>query len=217
MPAVEVADITKKYSRKQVLRGINFTAETGEQIAIIGRNGCGKSTLLQILGGILRPDTGSVHYFSSQGNFPDFGKYCGYLPQDNPLLEELTVQDNLSLWSGRLGRPEDALIDMFNLSDLLKTPVRKLSGGMKRRVSIACCLVLWPPIMIMDEPTSSLDYVYKSEIRSWMKEYRKANGIIIAATHDDAEIAESSKILLLENGVLSESGGVSQSGTPMRF
>jgi ABC-2 type transport system ATP-binding protein len=94
MPAVEVTDITKKYGRKPVLRGIHFTAEAGEQIAIIGRNGCGKSTLLQILGGLLKPDAGSIHYFSSPGKFPDFGKYCGYLPQDNPLLEELTVQDN---------------------------------------------------------------------------------------------------------------------------
>jgi ABC-2 type transport system ATP-binding protein len=204
MPAVDVADITKKYGRKPVLLGIGFTADVGEQIAVIGRNGCGKSTLLQILGGILKPDTGSISYFSSQGNLPDFEKYCGYLPQDNPLLEELSVQDNLSLWSGKLGRPEEALIDMFNLSDLLKTPVRKLSGGMKRRVSIACCLVNWPPVMIMDEPTSSLDYVYKREIRSWMREYRSANGIIITATHDDAEIAESSRILLLENGILSE-------------
>ena len=175
MPVVEVAGITKKFGRKTVLRGIDFSAETGEQIAIIGRNGSGKSTLLQILGGLLKPDTGSIHYFSSQGNFPDFAKYCGYLPQDNPLLEELTVQDNLSLWSGRIGRPEEALINMFDLSDLLKTPVRKLSGGMKRRVSIACCLVLWPPVMIMDEPTASLDYVYKRDIRNWMKEYRASN------------------------------------------
>ena len=209
MPVVEVAGITKKYGRKPILRGIDFTAETGEQIAIIGRNGSGKSTLLQILGGLLKPDTGSIHYFSSQGNFPDFAKYCGYLPQDNPLLEELTVQDNLSLWSGRIGRPEEALINMFDLSDLLKTPVRKLSGGMKRRVSIACCLVLWPPVMIMDEPTASLDYVYKRDIRNWMKEYRASNGIIITATHDDAEIAESSQVLLLEDGVLSGSGGIS--------
>ena len=80
---------------------------------------------------------------------------------------------------------------------------------MKRRVSIACCLVLWPPVMIMDEPTASLDYVYKRDIRNWMKEYRASNGIIITATHDDAEIAESSQVLLLEDGVLSESGGIS--------
>ena len=63
--------------------------------------------------------------------------------------------------------------------------------------------------MIMDEPTASLDYVYKRDIRNWMKEYRASNGIIITATHDDAEIAESSQVLLLEDGVLSESGGIS--------
>lgn len=205
MAAVEIQGIKKSFGRKEILKDISFHADTGEQIAIIGRNGCGKSTLLQILTGLLRPDGGKVTYFQTNvlGNRSAFSKYCGYLPQENPLLGELSVQDNISLWSGRLGRPDAKLIQMFDLEDILKTPVNKLSGGMKRRVSIACSLVKWPPIVIMDEPTSALDYYFRKEIRRWMKEYRDAGGILIIATHDDAEMNDSSRILKIENGMIS--------------
>ena len=195
MAAVEIRGIKKRFGRKDVLRGISFDAENGEQIAIIGRNGSGKSTLLQILTGLLRPDDGKVTYFKTSvlGNRAAFSRYCGYLPQENPLLGELSVQDNISLWSGRLGRPDEKLISMFDLEDILKTPVNRLSGGMKRRVSIACCLVKWPPIVVN----------FRKEIRRWMKEYREAGGILIAATHDDAEMSDSSRILKIENGIIS--------------
>ena len=205
MAAVEIRGIKKRFGRKDVLRDISFDAEKGEQIAIIGRNGSGKSTLLQILTGLLKPDDGKVTYFKTSvlGNRAAFSRYCGYLPQENPLLGELSVQDNISLWSGRLGRPDEKLISMFDLEDILKTPVNRLSGGMKRRVSIACCLVKWPPIVVMDEPTSALDYYFRKEIRRWMKEYREAGGILIVATHDDAEMNDSSRILKIENGIIS--------------
>jgi ABC-2 type transport system ATP-binding protein len=133
-------------------------------------------------------------------------RLCGYLPQANPLAEELSVQDNLSLWSGRLGKPDPVLIEDFQLEEILKTPVRKLSGGMKRRVSIACAVIRRPPILIMDEPTASLDIVFKKEIRDWMKSYRERNGTIILATHDEAEIRESSRCCMVENGTLTECG-----------
>ena len=95
---IEVDRISKAYGRRQVLSQISFHIEAGQCVGIAGANGCGKSTLLAILAGAMKPDGGKILY---QGKPVDNGRYrreTGYVPQGNPLLEELTVQDNLKLW-----------------------------------------------------------------------------------------------------------------------
>lgn len=199
-----VKNISKRYGKRPVLSDVSLEAEAGEQVAVVGRNGSGKSTLLQIMAGILKPDGGSVEYFGTDiiRHRKELVHLCGYLPQGNPLAEELSVQDNLSLWSGKTRGADDSFYDVFHLKEIRKTPVRKLSGGMKRRVSIACAVVQRPPVLIMDEPTASLDLYYKKEIRDWMAWYREGNGTIILATHDEAEIRESSRCYMMDNGRL---------------
>ncbi len=202
---VEVRDIRKSYGRKLVLGGVGFSAQPGEQIALVGRNGCGKSTLMQIMAGLIKADSGTVSYFG-QGIKPgrSFSHTVGYLPQENPLIEELSVADNISLWSGKRVRPDDEVVKMFHLKDLLRDPVYKLSGGMKRRVAIACACVHMPPVMLMDEPTAALDIYYRLEVRKWMKQYREMNGTIITVTHDSDEMSDSTRCLLIEDGIIKE-------------
>lgn len=201
---LEVRDIQRAYGKNKVLKGISFDALPGEQIAIIGRNGSGKSTFLRILAGIDKPASGTISFWGSRADKHKsvFRQFTGYLPQDNPLLDELNVEDNISLWSGRGGRPSPQLITEFSLDDILKMKVSQLSGGMKRRVAIACACVGNPPVLIMDEPTASLDIYFKKEIRTWMKTFRQGNGIIIVATHDELEMNDSSKVYSMENGIL---------------
>ena len=93
---------------------------------------------------------------------------------------------------------------MFQLEDILKQQVSKLSGGMKRRVAIACACVHMPPVMLMDEPTAALDIYYRTEVRKWMRQYRDMNGIIITVTHDSDEMSDSSVCLLIEDGLLKD-------------
>ena len=202
---VEVSNIRKSYGRKLILDGVGFSAQPGEQIALVGRNGCGKSTLMQIMAGLIKADSGTVSYFG-QGikTGRSFSHTVGYLPQENPLIEELSVADNISLWSGRRVRPDDEVVKMFHLKDMLKDPVYKLSGGMKRRVSIACACVHMPPVMLMDEPTAALDIYYRLEVRKWMKQYREMNGTIITVTHDSDEMSDSTRCLLIEDGIIKE-------------
>lgn len=203
---VEILHLQKKYGRKGVLDDISFRAECGERIGIVGKNGCGKSTLMRILAGIMKPDSGEILYFGEKAlrKKKVFREYCGYVPQENPLIEELTVRDNLKLW-GKYDRERNGkLTELLQLQDMMNTTVEKLSGGMKRRVSIACALLDMPPIILMDEPTTALDLYYKEGIHQWMKSYQKMNGIIIMTTHDEQEIMECDRCLVMKEGKITE-------------
>ena len=91
---IEVTQIRKSYGKKKVLSDITFQVKPGECVAIAGKNGCGKSTLMQIMAGILKPDGGELCYFGKKAAYKSstFRRFCGYVPQENPLMEELTVQ-----------------------------------------------------------------------------------------------------------------------------
>jgi ABC-2 type transport system ATP-binding protein len=200
---IEVSHIQKKYGKKQILTDISFTASPGECIAIAGRNGCGKSTLLKILAGVMDADGGEIVYYG-KNTIRQRREFCGYLPQENPLMEELNVRDNLRLWEGKHRSAMETVTAQFQLEDILKQKVKTLSGGMKRRLSIACALMKMPAVMIMDEPTTALDLYYKESIQVWMQQYLKGNGTVIMTTHDEGEIAQADRCLLMKDGVLAE-------------
>ena len=200
--ALEVKGLTKSYGGKQIFSSLSFTISSGETVGLLGRNGTGKTTLLQILAGLLKPDAGEIQYFGQKipRGSAALSKVCGYLPQENPLLMELSVQDNLSLFTGRSGRPAENLISMFHLEEILNTPVKRLSGGMKRRVSICASVCLGQPLLLMDEPTAALDMEVKREIREWFLQYKKLGGTLLIATHDEEEIRALDRCLKLESG-----------------
>lgn len=204
---IEIKNITKKYGKHSVLKGISFTAESGQCIGILGGNGCGKSTLLSILAGIQRGDGGEFlfegkdlfHYKRQRENL------VGYVPQGTPLIEELSARDNLSLWYSKkeiAAQLENGVLQQLNIGEFLKTPVNKMSGGMKKRLSIACALAHRPPVLILDEPTAALDLVCKQYIARYIKNYKKDGGIVLIATHDISEIELCDRLFIMKNGVL---------------
>lgn len=206
---IEIAHIQKRLGKKQVLKDISFHVDCGQCVAIVGKNGCGKSTLLQIMAGVLKADHGEIHYFGK-----DAGKdkkiirqYCGYVPQDNPLMEELSVRDNLKLWAGSNKDMQEKVIEQFELEGIMKQQVSKLSGGMKRRLSIACAMQQWPPVLLLDEPTSALDIYYKKSILQWIRQYQKMNGMVVMTTHDEMEILSADRCLVMEDGNIHELTG----------
>ena len=200
-----VSEISKKYKKKIILQNVSFQAKAGEMVALVGENGSGKSTLLNILSGVVRPSSGVIYCFGQRMERRRmFAKYCGYVPQSNGLMEELSVQDNISLWTGRSGKPDDRLIRMLQLEDILQMPVVKLSGGMKRRVAVACAVANFPPILLLDEPTAALDVKHKEQLYQIMRDYLSMNGILVVATHEEREIAMADQIVAFENGYLAE-------------
>ena len=105
-------------------------------------------------------------------------------------------------WRKEAFRPR--FLDRFELTEILSVKVSNLSGGMKRRVSIVCAISHLPPVLLLDEPTTALDIFYKDEIHKILKEYKKDKGIVIYTTHDEREIIESDRTLLLKDGMLKE-------------
>jgi len=205
-----VDGIRKKY-KKNVLEDISFSVEKGQCIGILGANGCGKSTLLSIMAGTQKSNSGSIYYngIDTAVNKNIFTDYIGYVPQENPLIEELSVNDNLKLWysNSKKDLKKDFLHGvpaMLGLDEVKKIAVSKLSGGMKRRVSIAAALANDAPILILDELSAALDLVCKNEIRKYLIHYLKQNGTIVMTTHEEDEIALCNRLLVMKGGKLSE-------------
>ena len=208
---IEVTAIAKNYKKRQVLRNISFQVQSGECVAIVGRNGCGKSTLLQIMAGILKADAGEIWYYGQKACGKAYRRFCGYVPQGNPLIEELSVNDNLKLWGAvKAGRMSE-VVERFQLDEILKMPVCRLSGGMKRRLAIACACFNWPPILLLDEPTTALDLYYKESIHEFLEHYRALDGMIIMTTHDEAEIRNADRCMVMTEGRLKELSGEERS------
>jgi len=205
-----VDGIRKKY-KKYILEDISFSVEKGQCVGILGANGCGKSTILSIMAGTKRSNGGRLIYngIDATKNKSIFNDYIGYVPQENPLIEELSVNDNLKLWysNSKKDLKKDFLNGvpaMLGLDEVKKIAVGKLSGGMKRRVSIAVALANDAPILILDELSAALDLVCKKEIRQYLMHYLKQKGTIVMTTHEEDEIALCNRLLIMKDGKLSE-------------
>lgn len=200
---VEVSHIRKRYGKKVILEDITFAVKSGECVAIIGKNGCGKSTLLKVLAGVIKAESGEISFYG-ENKLRKRNKLCGYVPQENPLLEQLTVKDNLYLWGGKRALLQQDILEEFQLQQMLHMPVEKLSGGMKRRLSVACALLEEPSILLLDEPTAALDFFYKEQMLNWIKSYQRKNGIVIIVTHEEQEILNADRCLIMEDGRIRE-------------
>jgi len=204
---IEINNIVKHYRSKQVLNNISLETEGGRCIGILGANGSGKSTLLSILAGVLKRDSGEF-LFNGEDLFHNPKKRAqlvGYVPQGTPLIEELNAWDNLLLWYDKdsLKRElEDGVLKMLGICDFLKVPVNRMSGGMKKRVSIGCAMAQRPPIMLLDEPTAALDLVCKQSIAEYLKVYKRSGGLLILTTHDVSELALCDQCYIIKDGFL---------------
>lgn len=204
---IEVAGIRKAYSRKKVLTDISFSMEAGSCAAILGSNGSGKSTLLSVLACVRRADGGSFFYRGTDllrhpGQIP---KVLGYVPQGDPLMEELNAWDNLRMWYDRetLKRELAAgALGLLGIDGFLKTPVHRMSGGMKKRLSIGCAVVSHPEILVLDEPSAALDPVCKENIRQYLSAYMQEGGSVLMATHDAQDLELCNVCYILRDGTL---------------
>ena len=201
-----ISGITKSYGRKSVLSGVTFDVRSGECVGIAGTNGIGKSTLLKILAGADKPSGGSLNLLGHDllKERRCFAELIAYVPQDNPLLEELTARDNLRLWSGKTMTGFEEEIRLLHIDEIIGTRVSRMSGGMKRRLAIACALTGNAPVLIMDEPTSALDLYHRDIIYRYLDSFRQRDGMLILSTHDVEEMRFADRLWLLHGGKAAE-------------
>jgi len=206
---IQIKDIAKSYRKKTVLRSISLTAQSGSCIGILGSNGCGKSTLLSILAGVLPRNQGEF-LLDGRDLFRDTrlrSRMVGYVPQGTPLLEELTAWDNLLLWYHRENLEKEldsGVLRLLGIHEFLKVPVNKMSGGMKKRLSIGCAVAQRPPVLLLDEPTAALDLACKESIAAYLRQYKASGGILLLTTHDVLELQLCDRWYIIKDGVLEE-------------
>lgn len=206
---LEISGIYKSYRRQNILTGAELTVRPGACVGIVGYNGCGKTTLLSIIAGAQKADRGSILYNGRQaaGHPKVFAQEAAYVPQENPLMEELTVRDNLLLWyrGSRSGMEKDlksGAASMLGVDRMLDRTVSKLSGGMKKRLSIACALSNHASALIMDEPGAALDLECKEMIRNYLRAYMSDGGMVILTSHELAELKLCTDMYVLKKGIL---------------
>ena len=202
----ELRDIRKSYGKKTVLRGVSFGAERGEAIGIVGANGSGKSTLLRVLSGVLRPDAGEFYWEGSDllRSRPALERTVAYVPQGTPLIEELSALDNLRLWydaDALRASLRDGMLRQLGVQDFLKVPASRLSGGMRKRLSIGCAISRDPQILLLDEPAAALDLAARERLLDYFAAFRARGGLIIMGTHDLRELESCSRCFLLRRWI----------------
>jgi len=212
---IEAKNIQKSFGVLPVLKGIDFSADTGEVVAIVGASGAGKSTLLQILGTLLTPDAGTLLVNGtavlqlSQKELAAFrNRQIGFVFQAHHLLPEFTALENVmipSLIGGE--RPRQArekaedLLHTVGLAERLQHKPSELSGGEQQRVAIARALVNAPAILFADEPTGNLDTRTKEEIHALFFQLReKLSQTIVIVTHDAGLAHQCDRTCTLQDG-----------------
>ena len=225
MPIIEVKGLKKSFGKMEVLRGVDFTVEEGDVIAIIGSSGSGKSTLLRCLIGLEQVDAGTVildgEKMIDNGAYADAKKLremtlrMGMVFQSFNLFPHLTVRENLVM-PLRLVKnyPKDQadqrcqqLLRKVGLWDRADELPSRLSGGQKQRVAIARALMLNPEIMLFDEPTSALDPQLTGEVLAVMKQLAGERMTMLVVTHEMSFAREAAnRVLYMQDGLIVEEG-----------
>jgi ABC-2 type transport system ATP-binding protein len=164
MDAIEVVGLSKRYGRTEALRGVDFRVSGGAVFGLVGPNGAGKTTLIKALVGALRPSEGEVRVLGLDplGERAELRRRIGYMPQSPALYEDLPARDNIEFFGAAhrvpgLEKKVEEVLELADLTARADDAVHKLSGGMKRRVSLACALVHRPRVLFLDEPTAAVD------------------------------------------------------------
>ena len=202
-----IQNIEKKYGTKKVISNLSFKCKKGEVIGLLGLNGAGKTSLMKILTGFNLNWSGqiSLNGIDLRKRLKDVQKLTGYLPENNPLYEDLLVIEYLKLTSKlyRVKNPDlNKIIHSTGLSNYKHHKIEKLSKGYKQRVGLAASIIHKPKLLILDEPMTGLDPKQILEIRKLIKELGKKK-IIILSSHILNEVESlCSRIILIHEGKL---------------
>ncbi|WP_297418482.1 ABC transporter ATP-binding protein [Thermococcus sp.] len=201
MKAIKINGLKKSYGEFFALKGVSIEVEEGEVFALLGPNGAGKTTLIRILTEGLGYDSGEIKVFGKHLS-KETARLIGYVPQESVAYDLLTVRENLDFYADIYNAPPSRipkLIEEFSLPPEKKA--KELSGGMKRKLSLAVALLYEPRILILDEPSTGLDVPSRRELWGRIKRFQYEGRTVLLATHymEEAD-ALASRVAIMNEG-----------------
>jgi ABC-2 type transport system ATP-binding protein len=212
---LSVRDARKSFGNVRALDGVTLEIRTGELLGLLGPNGAGKTTLVRAVAGRVRLDAGSVEFSVARGSAP---LRLGVVPQEIALYPLLTARENLEVFGRLQGLTGSALaakvdwaLEWTGLRERSREPVQRFSGGMKRRLNIACGVLHDPAVVLLDEPTVGVDPQSRERIYQMLENLRRSGVTLLLTTHalEEAE-SRCERIVILDHGRVVSSGTLSE-------
>lgn len=219
MNAIETKNLTKRYKTKTAVSGLTLSVAEGELFALLGVNGAGKTTTIRMLSCLSKPTDGEccVCGHNCLTEQTAVKGVVGISPQDTAVAENLTVYENMRLICGIYGfSPEvtkrriDEMTKLFKMNDVLDSRAKTLSGGWKRKLSIAMALIAEPKVLFLDEPTLGLDVLARRELWSVVEELKGKITIVLTTHYMEEAEALSDRIAIMIDGSLAALGTLSE-------
>lgn len=220
MNIAHMKNIVKRYGNHLALDYVDLDIDSGEILGLLGPNGAGKTTLIHSLVGIIGIDSGTVEVFGKEQkrNLLDIKRQLGLVTQDISLFGDLTARENLEFFGGIYGLKGTALkkrieetLEFVGLSEHAKKLPAKFSGGMKRRLNIACALVHQPKLLIMDEPTVGIDPQSRNHILENVRTLNRQGTTILYTTHYMEEVQSiASRVVIMDQGHVIAQGSMEE-------
>ena len=213
---IEIENLEKSFKEVKAVDSISFKVNEGELFAFLGVNGAGKSTTINMMSGVLRKDSGKINVcgYDIDTDAEKIKRNIGIVFQNSVLDNKLTVYENLKYRAALYGiegaafkTALDDTVERFELKEILKRPLCKLSGGQKRRVDIARALIHRPKLLILDEPTTGLDPKTRLTVWSVVEKLRKEEDLtVFLTTHYMEEATDSDYVVILDSGKIAAEG-----------
>jgi phospholipid/cholesterol/gamma-HCH transport system ATP-binding protein len=224
-PVIEISNLKKSFGDQEVLTNVSLKLMNGENLVILGKSGSGKSVLIKCIVGLLHADSGTINVFDKNVNslerddLNELRQKIGFLFQSGALYDSMTVKQNLEFPLRRIKKDLtvkdrevkiNEVLENVGLADALNKMPSQLSGGMRKRISLARTIVVDPMIMLYDEPTTGLDPITSDEISALINEVQKkykTSSIII--THDiKCALKTANRIMMLKDGEVYMEGSI---------
>jgi ABC-2 type transport system ATP-binding protein len=207
--AIESFGVGKKFGETQALKDISFEVNESEIFGFIGPDGAGKTTLFRIITTLLLPDEGEMMVLGmdSKTEFKELRKNIGYMPGRFSLYQDLSVEENLNFYAAVFGTTVkenyDLISDIYShIEPFKKRLAGKLSGGMKQKLALSCALIHKPKLVVLDEPTTGVDAVSRSEFWEMLRKLKQYNITIVVSTPYMDEAMRCDRVALIQNGKL---------------
>lgn len=203
-PAVLADGLRKQFGSIRAVDGIDLALQPGRIYGLLGPNGSGKTTLIRLLAGLARPTAGEARIFGTRMPSRAMLARIGYMPQAEAIYPELSVEENLAFFArleGAASRSRmDRVLELVELGDRRGTPAMHLSGGLRRRLSLACALVHEPPVCFLDEPTVGVDPALRVQFWAHFRRLAAAGTTILVASHVMDEADRCDELLFVRAG-----------------